>query len=104
MVENLLVNAAKHTPDGTSIWVKVIPRPDGALISVEDSGPGIPEDEKQNLFEEFRVGKDSTASGSPGLGVGLSLVARFAELHGGRVWVEDRDSGGAAFRIFLPST
>jgi signal transduction histidine kinase len=50
------------------------------------------------VFEAFRKGKVD----SPGSGIGLSLVARFAELHGGRAWVQDRPGGGASFRVFLP--
>jgi signal transduction histidine kinase len=68
---------------------------------VEDSGPGIPESESQAIFEPFR----QLASGqphSPGVGIGLSLVARFTEIHGGRAWVEDRPGGGASFRVYLP--
>ena len=102
MVENLLTNVAKHTPEGTPVWVKVSAQPDGALISVEDAGPGIAEEDRASLFEEFTTGDTARESASPGLGVGLSLVARFAELHGGRAWVEDRPDGGSAFRIFLP--
>lgn len=103
IVENLLVNASKHTPDGTPIRVRVSRQDDGALITVEDSGPGIPEDEKDTVFEEFAVGATSRNEGSPGLGVGLSLVSRLAELHGGRVWLEDREGGGASFKVYLPA-
>jgi signal transduction histidine kinase len=56
---------------------------------------------RQAIFEPFRQG-DGPKSHSPGVGVGLSLVARFAELHGGRAWVEDRPGGGASFRVLLP--
>ena len=103
IVENLLTNTARHTPPGTQVWVKVSAQPDGALISVEDAGPGIPTEEKARLFHEFTRGADGPRENwSPGLGVGLSLVARFAELHGGRAWVEDRPGGGSAFRVWLP--
>jgi hypothetical protein len=54
------------------------------------------------VFEPFRQGPDAPTH-SPGVGVGLSLVARFAELHGGRAWVEERIGGGAAFRVLLSS-
>jgi PAS domain S-box-containing protein len=101
VVENLLVNAAKHTPDDTPIWVQVCAERDGALIVVEDAGPGVPEEEREAIFEPFRRGPHEEAS--PGTGIGLSLVSRFAELHGGRAWVEDRRGGGASFRVFLPT-
>jgi signal transduction histidine kinase len=98
MVENLLVNAARHTPKQARVWIGVLPQDDGAVICVEDDGPGVPDDLKTDVFEAFRKG-DELAAGS---GIGLSLVGRFAELHGGRAWVEDRPGGGASFRIFLP--
>jgi len=63
---------------------------------------GVPEELKQAIFEPFRQGPRRTPH-SPGVGIGLSLVARFAELHGGRAWVEDRGGGGASFRVFLPT-
>jgi signal transduction histidine kinase len=52
------------------------------------------------VFEPFRQGL--VAAPSPGVGIGLSLVARFAELHGGRAWVGEREGGGASFRVFFP--
>jgi signal transduction histidine kinase len=100
MVENLLTNAVRHTPKGTRIWVRTCCEPDGATIAVEDDGPGVPDEVKESIFEPFRRGPDTS---QPGSGIGLSLVARFAELHGGRAWVQDREGGGASFRIFLPT-
>jgi signal transduction histidine kinase len=100
IVENLLSNVARHTPAGTPVWVAVRPDRDGVLLSVEDAGPGIPPEIRESIFEPFRQGQDTVAH-SPGMGLGLSLVARFAELHGGRAWVEERTGGGAAFRVFL---
>ncbi len=101
MVENLLANAVKHTPPGTRVWVKVAEAEGGALISVEDDGPGIPDALKTTIFEPFLQAPGQGAN--PGVGIGLSLVKMFAELHGGTVWVGDRPLGGAAFRIFLPA-
>ncbi len=100
IVENLLANTARHTPGDTQVWVRVEPMGSGALIVVEDDGPGVPEDERERIFEPFLQGS-SPADHSPGVGVGLTLVARFAELHGGRAWVQDRPGGGASFRVYL---
>jgi light-regulated signal transduction histidine kinase (bacteriophytochrome) len=58
-------------------------------------------EEREAIFEAFRQGPDSPRH-SPGVGVGLTLVARFAELHGGRAWVESRNGGGASFRVSIP--
>jgi PAS domain S-box-containing protein len=100
MVENLLANAARHTPAGSPVRVRLWCENGGASIAVDDQGPGIPDDLKEAIFEPFRRAPRSASE--PGSGIGLSLVARFAELHGGRAWVEDRDGGGASFRVFLP--
>jgi two-component system sensor histidine kinase KdpD len=100
IVDNLIGNAIKHTPPGTPITVRVRYDDDGALLSVEDEGPGIPTDLKPVIFEPFRQGVGASDRG--GVGIGLSLVKRFAQLHGGDAWVEDRPQGGTAFRVFLP--
>jgi signal transduction histidine kinase len=100
ILENLLVNAVRHTPARTPIHVRADRVEGGVLLSVDDEGPGVPEELKTAIFEPFRQG----APGSSGAGIGLSLVARFSELHGGRAWVEDRPGGGAAFRVFLPGS
>jgi PAS domain S-box-containing protein len=101
IVENLLMNAARHTAAGSTIWLRVDREPAGVLISVEDDGEGVPEDLRQVIFEPFRQGT-TAAPHAPGTGIGLSLVARFSELHGGRAWVQEREGGGASFRVFLP--
>jgi len=101
IVENLVVNTARHTPAGSGIWVRVRAQDGGVLIAVEDQGEGVPEELKEAIFEPFRQGPHRSRH-SPGVGIGLSLVARFAELHGGRAWVEDRPGGGASFQVFLP--
>jgi protein-histidine pros-kinase len=98
IVENLVVNAVRHTPPLASIEVRVRQSANGILLVVEDDGPGVPADKREQIFEPFR--RDATP-GTAGTGIGLSLVARFAELHGGRAWVEDRPGGGASFRVVL---
>ncbi len=73
------------------------------MIAVEDDGPGVPDELREMIFEPFRQGPDAPQH-SPGVGVGLTLVRRFAELQGGRAWVQEREGGGASFRVFLPTT
>ena len=101
IVENLLANAARHTPPGTPIWVRIQPYARGALLIVEDAGPGVPAPLRETIFQPFRQGS-APASHAPGLGVGLALVRVFAQLHGGSAWVEERQGGGASFRVHLP--
>ncbi len=99
IVENLLGNAVKHTPGDSRIWVRVERTDDGALIVVEDDGPGVAPDQRDLIFEAFTQG-ESAATGR-GAGVGLALVGRFASLHGGEAWVQERVGGGASFRVRL---
>lgn len=102
IVENLLANTARHTPTNAHVWVTVREFEGGALLLVEDSGVGVPPELREVIFEPFRQGPEAPQH-SPGVGVGLTLVRRFAELHGGRAWIEERDGGGASFRVFLPA-
>jgi signal transduction histidine kinase len=103
IIENLLINAARHTPKETSIWVSVFAADGGGVIAVDDEGPGVADEMKEAVFEPFLQVRTERHTSS-GVGIGLSLVARFAALHGGRAWVEDRVGGGASFRVFLPGS
>jgi PAS domain S-box-containing protein len=103
IIENLLANAARHTPPDTPVWVRV-EQPaggGGVLLAVEDAGAGIPAELRDSVFEPFRQGPGAPTH-APGVGIGLTLVARFAELHGGRAWVEERAGGGSSFRVLIP--
>jgi PAS domain S-box-containing protein len=101
IVENLVANAARHTDPTVTIWVRLEARDSGAELTVADDGPGIPAEIREAVFEPFRQGP-SVSKAQPGTGIGLSLVARFAELHGGRAWAGERGGGGASFHVFLP--
>jgi PAS domain S-box-containing protein len=102
IMENLVTNAVRYTPAGTPIWISLDREEDGVLITVEDAGPGVPIELRTAIFEPFRQGSE-TLQHSPGVGIGLSLVARFAQLHRGRAWCEEREGGGARFRVWLLS-
>ena len=102
IVENLLANAARHTDPGTPIWVRVASGDRGALLCVDDAGPGIPAEQRESIFRPFNRGLGG-ATYAPGSGVGLALVAQLASLHDGHAWVEDRAGGGASFRVLLPA-
>jgi signal transduction histidine kinase len=97
-MRNLVENAIKHTPAGTS--VDVVLETDGT-VHVRDDGPGIPEEESGLLFRRFWR-RDRKGAGSVGLG--LAIVQRIVEAHGGRVTVENRPSGGAQFSLSVPKS
>lgn len=101
VIENLVGNAAKHTPEGTPITVRVHTEADVVAIDVSDEGPGIPDELRETLFAPFERGPTAPAH-APGSGIGLSLVRRFLELHDGTVEVDDHPDGGALFRLRLP--
>jgi PAS domain S-box-containing protein len=103
IVENLLGNSAKHTPGDSRIWVRVERVDEGVQIVVEDDGPGVPPEDRDRIFETFARGASTTSNATAvrSTGVGLAVVKRFAELHGGRAWVEDREGGGASFHVTL---
>ena len=99
IVENLLVNATRHTPPGTPVWVRCLIRGRDLELVVSDAGPGVPAELAGSIFEPFHQG---SADDQRGVGIGLSLVARFTQLHGGQAWVSERPGGGASFHVVLP--
>jgi signal transduction histidine kinase len=98
IVENLVANAGRHTLPGTPVHVRVTRWRQGVRIEVEDEGEGVPDEIKELIFEAFEQGDHNHG----GVGIGLSLVRRFAELHGGGAYVEDGKNGGARFVVDLP--
>jgi two-component system OmpR family sensor kinase len=98
MVLNLIENAVRHTPPGTRVRASVGPRDGTVQLTVEDDGPGVPEELRERVFERFVRGRGDRGSSS---GLGLSIVRAVAESHGGRVDVEDAEPG-ARFIVRLP--
>src|SRR5262249_4613340 len=100
MVENLFANAIKHTPPRPDVHTRLAAAGDTFLLTVDDRGDGVPDAERETVFELFNRG--GAHESVPGAGIGLALVAQFAAVHHGRAWVEDNPGGGASFRVELP--
>lgn len=100
-VVNLLENAQRH--GGGVLAVRVIGTPTCVAVEVDDDGPGVPEEERQLVFDRFARGRAASARReSEGTGLGLALVRQHVEAHDGRVLLLDRPGGGARFRLELP--
>jgi signal transduction histidine kinase len=99
-LQNLMANAVQHSPRGSTVWVrgKVDEGRDepGIRCTVDDEGPGLPEGESSRIFEPFFSRRKG------GTGLGLCIVQRVAEAHGGEVTAENRPGAGARFTLVLP--
>lgn len=97
VLTNLIDNAARHTPPGGSIRIEAQPAGSMVEIAVTDEGSGVPETERDSIFEPFHHGDDSRSSG-----LGLAICKAVVEAHGGRISVSDAAGGGARFAFTLP--
>jgi signal transduction histidine kinase len=103
MALNLIENAVRHTPAGTHVVVRTLTEGGEAVLEVCDSGPGLPADAGEQLFERFvRGGGPADVTADAGTGLGLAIVKAVAGSHGGRVEVGRADAGGARFTVRLP--
>jgi two-component system sensor histidine kinase CpxA len=102
-IENVLRNAIRFTAPGTSVRVELTREASNARISIEDSGPGVPESELQLIFEPFYRVAESRDRDSGGTGLGLAITSRIAALHGGKVTASNASNGGLLVRIELPA-
>jgi two-component system sensor histidine kinase GlrK len=101
IVDNLVGNAVKFTPPGGAITIGARANGDEAVIDVIDSGPGVPPEERDAIFDSFFRGRAKPSGRIEGTGLGLAIAREFAEAHGGRLQVMPRSSG-AHFRVTLP--
>lgn len=102
ILTNLIGNAMKFTPPGGTIDVRVIGNRAGASVEVADTGPGIPKEQQDKIFDRFHQADGSERRQAGGVGIGLSLVRELAHLHGGWVTVESEPGKGSTFTLFLP--
>ena len=98
---NLLTNALRHTPSDGAVAVRVEPLQGEVRVAVEDTGEGLDGEARARMFERFWRGDRSRTS--PGAGLGLAIARGLVEAHGGRIWAEDREGGGARVCFTLPA-
>jgi PAS domain S-box-containing protein len=102
MLDNLVGNAIKYTPNEGSIWVNMSMQDNQLILKVEDTGPGIPPEEQGNIFEKFYRATNAP-DGVEGSGLGLAIVKSIVTSHQGRVWVESTVGKGSSFIVILPA-
>jgi two-component system, NtrC family, sensor histidine kinase GlrK len=102
ILDNLLSNAIKFTPRGGTISIHARSEREQLILDVMDSGPGIPPDERNRIFEAFYQGKTPQGGHVKGTGIGLSVVTEFVNAHGGSIEILEAKTGGAHFRVRLP--
>jgi PAS domain S-box-containing protein len=102
VVSNVVNNAVKYSPEGGTVTLSSRVEGRFALISVTDTGIGIPQDEIAHVFERFRRVRSGAAQSIPGTGLGLTIVKQIVEMHGGRIWVESAVGHGSSFHFTIP--
>jgi signal transduction histidine kinase len=103
MLDNLLGNAIKYTPEGGDISIEMKAQSEQVILRLLDSGPGIPPSDQPHIFEKFyRAG--NVPKGVGGSGLGLAIVKSIVDSHHGRIWVESLLGQGSTFTVVLPLT
>ena len=102
VVDNVVANAVRHSPSGERVQIRIARAGGDATVSVIDRGPGIPAADLDRIFERFYRVDEARGRARGGAGLGLAIVRRLVELHGGRVWAESVEGHGATFTFTLP--
>lgn len=102
LIRNLLGNAIKFSPENSEISIICEKNQDWIKMTIQDQGPGVPDNEKQLIFDKFNQ-SSRTRTGAGGTGLGLAICSQIIETHEGKIWVEDADQQGAAFKVLLPA-
>lgn len=100
VLENLIGNAIKYSPSGSTVWLEAQVEDPAVRFAVKDQGPGISPDDLSHLFESFYRGQG--VADIPGFGLGLATVKRIIDAHGGRIWVDTTPGHGSAFYFTFP--
>jgi len=102
VLNNLVSNAYRYTPTGGAIEIAVHPIDDAVQVDVRDTGIGIPEKDRERIFERFYRADHPVVNKQPGTGLGLPIVRSLVEMHGGQVWVQSQKGVGSTFSFTLP--
>jgi two-component system, NtrC family, sensor histidine kinase GlrK len=102
ILENLVSNAVKYSPKGANIHLQARAEGPQLILDVADSGPGIPLEDREHIFDAFYTGRAARSTAVKGTGIGLSVVLEFVSAHGGTVEIVDGQYPGAHFRISMP--
>jgi len=102
VITNLLSNAVKFTPPGGTVTVRLTPHEKMLLTEVIDTGPGIPPEQRDKIFDKFYQLSDVHTRQQGGSGLGLSIAKSIVEAHNGRIWVESEEGKGSNFKFLLP--
>lgn len=102
-ITNLLGNGIKYAPGSGPMWLRAAQQNGELILSVQDSGPGIPKQDQMRLFEKFYRVKQRGTEKVKGSGLGLAIVRSIAERHGGRAWCHSQQGEGCTFSISLPA-
>jgi signal transduction histidine kinase len=101
-ITNLLFNAIRYTPQGGDVRLEIKDEGQTVLVTVRDTGIGIPEGDEEKIFEEFYRGANAREIERDSTGLGLSIVQQVIQRHGGRVWAQNNESGGSTFSFRIP--
>ena len=104
IVSNLVDNALTHTPNNGIISISLVGESTGLTMSVSDSGPGISRDDIPRIFDQFYRADQSRTRATGGAGLGLTIVKRLVEAHGGQISVASEPDHGATFTVVLPAS
>jgi signal transduction histidine kinase len=102
VIQNLVSNAVKYTQNGGSIGLSITKNPDVVLIAVSDNGYGIPEAQKDRVFQKFFRADNVREKETDGTGLGLYMVKEIVEHSGGKIWFQSQENKGSTFYVSVP--
>jgi signal transduction histidine kinase len=102
VITNLVTNALKYTDAGGTVTLRAREEAGSVMVSVEDTGQGIPREDLDRIFEKFVQVKNGTGTSPGSVGLGLAIAKEIVEVYGGRIWVESVVGKGSTFSFTLP--